>query len=244
MANPLKAIDKGRTPLFIRVHQLLRKRLEDGEWQLGSQVPTIEQLMEEYEVSRITIREALSQLEREGLISRSRGKGTHVTGNITDERWLILPTDWKGLVDHIGALDAEVVEIEGGPGMPRLKPDDGASLSAYWRARRLNCAHSGVPYSLTTIFLAREVYRMAPSAFTRKAVLPVLAGIKGVDIQSATQRLTVTTADIDTAGHLRIEVGAPVAEVRRVARDKQGRAVYVADILYPARHLVIETKLL
>lgn len=244
MASTLKANDKGRTPLFIRVHQLLRKRLESGEWALGAQVPTIEQLMVEYGVSRVTIREALAQLEREGLVSRSRGKGTHVTGNIGDERWLILPTDWKGLVGHIDKLNANVVEIDSGPGTPRLADADGTACTSYWRARRLNFAESGLPYSLTTIFLARDVFRLAPQAFAHNAVLPVLDRLKGVKIHSATQRLTVTTADLDTAHHLKIEVGAPVAEVRRVARDRQGRVLYLADIFYPARHLVIETTLL
>lgn len=244
MANPLKSIDKGRTPLFIRVYQLLRKRLDTGEWPLGAQVPTIEQLMAEYGVSRITIREALAQIEREGLISRSRGKGTHVTGNITDERWLILPTDWKGLVSHIEKLNSKVVEIECGPGLPRLAAGEGILFGTYWRARRLNYTDAGIPYSLTTIFLPRDVFRQAPSSFSRNAILPLLDKLKKVKVHSAVQRLTVTTADIDTANHLEIEIGAPVAAVRRVARDRQDRVLYLADIFYPARHLVIETTLL
>lgn len=244
LANPLKSIERGRTPLFIRVYQLLRKRLEDGEWGLGDQVPTIEQLMAEYDVSRITIREALSQLEREGLISRSRGRGTHVTGSLTGERWLILPTDWSGLVTHIDGMDARVKELESGPGTPRLMPEDGQPARAYWRGRRVNYAQSGAPYSLTMIYLARDVFRQAPRIFARKAILPALAGTKGLRIEHARQRMTISTAGVDTAEHLEIEVGAPVAEVRRVATDADGRVVYLAEIQYPARNLVIETTLL
>ena len=244
VANLLKAVDKGRTPLFIRVYQLLRKRLEAGEWVLGAQVPTIEQLMAEYDVSRATIREALSQLEREGLISRSRGRGTHVTGTLKDERWLILPTDWHGLVKHIDSLDARVEEIESGPGTPRLAAGEGIAARAYWRARRVNYSQKGAPYSLTTILLARDVFRQTPRMFSRKAILPILASIRHGAIVSARQRMMISTADVDTAGHLEIEVGAPVAEVRRVACDADDRVIYLADILYPARNLVIETTLL
>lgn len=244
MTNPLKATDRGRTPLFIRMYQLLRKRLETGEWPIGTQMPTIEQLMVEYDVSRITIREALSQLDREGLISRSRGKGTHVIGNAREERWLILPTDWKGLVHHIEQSSSKIVELDCGPGKPRLEPSEGTPANAYWRARRLNLTDGDMPYSLATIYLARDVFRLAPTAFARGAILPVLDKLKNVKISNASQRMTVTTADIDTAKHLRIEVGAPVAEVRRVARDQHSRAVYVAEVLYPARHLAVDTTLL
>jgi GntR family transcriptional regulator len=244
MINPLRAIDRGRTPLFIRVYQLLRKRLETGEWALGNQVPTIEQLMAEYDVSRATIREAMAQLEQEGLINRTRGRGTYVTGNITNERWLILPTDWHGLVGHIDKLNSKVVEIESGPGMPRLAEGEGEAFRSYWRTRRLNYTQAGQPYSLTEIYLAGAVYRLAPGQFAKKAILPLIDSIRPKLVQSATQRLAITTAGVETAEHLQLEIGSPVAEVRRVARDSEGRIVYLADIHYPARHLAIETALL
>ena len=46
------------------------------------------------------------------------------------------------------------------------------------------------------------------------------------------------------AQRLGIGVGMPVAEVRRTARDRDGRIIYFAFIRYPARHLKIKTKLL
>lgn len=46
------------------------------------------------------------------------------------------------------------------------------------------------------------------------------------------------------AEHLEIEVAAPGAEVRRIARDSDGRVIYLADIYCPARNLVVETTLL
>jgi GntR family transcriptional regulator len=235
-------MDRGRTPLFIRVYQLLRKRLETGEWSLGNQVPTIERLMAEYDVSRATIREAMAQLEREGLISRTRGRGTYVTGNITNERWLILPMDWHGLVEHIETLNSKVVEIESGPGTPLL--GGGEAYRSYWRTRRLNYTQSGQAYSLTEIYLAASIYRLSPGQFAKKAILPLLASIRPNLVQSATQRLAITAAGVESAEHLQVEIGSPVAEVRRIARDKDGKIVYFANIFYPARHLAIETVLL
>lgn len=242
--NPLKANDHGRMPLFIRVFQLLRRRLETGEWPVGTQVPTIEQLMSEYDVSRATIREAMAQLEREKLVSRTRGRGTFVTGNITNERWLILPSDWHGLAGHIDKLNSKVVELESGPGTPQLLQGEGEAFRTYWRTRRLNYTETGQPYSLTEIYLARDVFRRAPGKFSKRPIVPLLANMYPGLVQSAVQRTTITTAGVETAEHLQIEIGSAVAEVRRIARDGQGRVIYLAQIYYPARYLAIETTLL
>ena len=222
----------------------MRRRLETGEWAFGDQVPTIEQLMAEYDVSRATIREAMAQLEREGLVSRTRGRGTYVTGNITNERWLILPSDWQGLANHIDTLNSKVVELESGPGTPQLQEGEGELFRSYWRTRRLNYTEAGQPYSFTEIYLAREVFRRAPGKFSKRPIVPLLASEYPTLIRSATQRTTITTAGVETAERLQVEVGAPVAEVRRVACDSEGRVVYLADIYYPARHMAIETTLL
>jgi hypothetical protein len=50
--SPLRAIDHWSTPLFIFVYQLLGRCLDLGERAVGDQVPTLEQLMLEYEVAR------------------------------------------------------------------------------------------------------------------------------------------------------------------------------------------------
>lgn len=66
-------------PLYYQLKQLLAAHIARGEWQPGDMLPTEEQLQEEYDLSRTTVRQALRELELEGLISRHRGRGTFVS---------------------------------------------------------------------------------------------------------------------------------------------------------------------
>lgn len=245
MAMPKKEpihLERGRMPLSLQVGTLVRRRLEDGEWRVGEQLPTLEEFMVEYGVSRATMRAALDELEKDGVIERGRGRGTFVTGDLTEERWLMLPTDWRGLVEHIERLHARVVTLESGFGVPPLEPGEGKTATSYWRARRVNWTDHA-PYSVATIYLERSLYRKHASEFERGEVLPLLNSRFASLIAEATQVLTISSANVETARHLKLPVGTPVANVRRIVRDSDGWVVYLAEVEYPAKHLRIETRM-
>lgn len=80
LRNVVRSMDtrSGNVALYIRVAHSLRTRINDGEWQPKSQLPTIPRLAEEYGVALITIRQAFGILAAEGLIVARQGKGTFV----------------------------------------------------------------------------------------------------------------------------------------------------------------------
>lgn len=241
--NNAVRMDRGRMPLSLKVGMLVRRRMGEGEWRVGEQLPTLEDFMTEYGVSRATMRAAMADLESEGLIERGRGRGTFVTGDVSEERWLILPTDWQGLVEHIDHLSARVLTLEAGPRSPRLFSGEGVLAEAYWRAKRINWSEH-VPYSLITLYLEGKIFRKHRSKFESGPALPLLARHFGSLIGQATQVLTISSADVDTAQHLRLEVGTPIAEARRIVRDRDGQVIYLGEVFYPAKHLRIETTML
>ncbi len=66
------------TPKYRQLSDLIRQRIARGELAPGDQIPSEAQLGHSYKISRITIRQALSDLERDGLLERVPGKGTFV----------------------------------------------------------------------------------------------------------------------------------------------------------------------
>lgn len=66
------------TPAYKQVATELRRRLGAGQHPLGSQLPSIPDLMREFDVSVTVVRQALSQLRSEGLITSHQGKGSFV----------------------------------------------------------------------------------------------------------------------------------------------------------------------
>ncbi len=66
-------------PLYFQLKQLLLAKFENNELVPGDAFPTEQQIQDTYAVSRTTVRQALSELEEAGLITRQRGRGTFVT---------------------------------------------------------------------------------------------------------------------------------------------------------------------
>ena len=81
MATPVIASsDRRPIPRYVQLAELVRQRVTKGHWPPGSMLPSIEQLMDEFDVARVTVRQAIALLADEGLLSPQRGRGTFVTG--------------------------------------------------------------------------------------------------------------------------------------------------------------------
>lgn len=65
--------------LYHQLKEILAHKIVNNEWSAGEQLPTEFELCEQYGVSRITVRQALNTLEKEGLIVRKQGIGTFVS---------------------------------------------------------------------------------------------------------------------------------------------------------------------
>lgn len=66
------------SPLYRQLMQKLRSDIQSGVYPVHSQIPSEQELCETYQVSRVTVRKALAELTREGLLQRHQGKGTFV----------------------------------------------------------------------------------------------------------------------------------------------------------------------
>src|SRR6476620_234830 len=77
--EPVGSLDRnGSTPLYIQLANVLREKIESGEWKPGQKIPSENELNRLYGVSRMTARQVLAQLVNEDLLFRVQGKGTFV----------------------------------------------------------------------------------------------------------------------------------------------------------------------
>jgi GntR family transcriptional regulator len=76
---PANAVDAaGGVPLYQQLQTLLRDRIENGELRPGDAFPSESELVAAHTISRITVRRAISELQREGLVVTRHGAGTFV----------------------------------------------------------------------------------------------------------------------------------------------------------------------
>ncbi|MBW2093207.1 MAG: GntR family transcriptional regulator [Deltaproteobacteria bacterium] len=93
-------------PLYSRIASILRNNILAGKYAPGSKLLSEEGLSAHFGVSRITIRQSLSRLEREGLIRRSRGKGTFVAEMIPKKRQSI----YTSLLDIVNNVQSSEIK--------------------------------------------------------------------------------------------------------------------------------------
>ena len=72
------AIHSKGSKLYHSLGQIIRGKIQSGEWGTGQAIPSERALMDAFSVSRATVRQAVDYLEREGILYRVHGKGTFV----------------------------------------------------------------------------------------------------------------------------------------------------------------------
>lgn len=71
-------MDKPTIPLYMKIYEKIQQKIVDSSYETGSFLPSESEFQEIFNVSRITVRRALSDLEHDGYIKRIKGKGTQV----------------------------------------------------------------------------------------------------------------------------------------------------------------------
>lgn len=98
-------------PLYSRVATIIQNRIASGQYEPGERLPTEDELVQYYGVSKITVRNALSLLEAEGLITRTRGKGTFVAPGLPENRSDI-HTNLNDMVQSLADSHIKPLEIK------------------------------------------------------------------------------------------------------------------------------------
>lgn len=235
------AVDRQmRAPLYHQIYLILRGKIAEGEFSPGTLVPGEQDIQRQYNVSRITARRALDELAAAGLVERRRGSGTRVRDAAPSTP---IRSSVEGLLENLLAMGLKTKVQLVSFGYAPAGPDVAAALecepgTTVQHAVRVRSVAQG-PLSHLTTHVPEPIGR----SFTRRdlASLPLLALLErgGVKVSAATQTVSATLADPVVAVALKVDVGAPLIEVRRIVRDQHGRPVEFIVALYrPDRYQV------
>ncbi len=229
-------------PRYVQLADVMRHRIKRGVWPTGQMLPSIDKLMAEFGVARVTVRQATHLLAKEGLLSPQRGRGTFVTAESGRERRLLVQTTLDDLVEMYRGDTPDLSNIVESHESPRLTERDGIPAERYFHMRRVH-ARDGEAYCVVSIFIDERVYKLAPKRFRREVVIPLFASLPGVDIAKASQTLNIGAADIEVARDLRISVNTPIAEIRRVFTGPDGSVIYLGEAIYRGDYIHLEVDL-
>jgi GntR family transcriptional regulator len=216
-----------------QVYLILRDRILSGALGFGAKLPTENELAEYYSVSRVTVRRALGELERERFIERRRSAGTRVIYRaapapvVADISGVLANIADMGRRTAVKLLSFDYVPTTGAVA-EALGIDADTLVQRSIRVRSVD----RVPFS----YLTTHVPESVAVTFTKQelASRPLLELLEraGVKVENARQRISAGLATPDVAQALDIRAGSPLIELVRVVFDQSGRAVEHLHALY------------
>jgi DNA-binding GntR family transcriptional regulator len=219
-------------PLYYQLAQQLEQAITDGRLSAGDRLENELDLAERFGLSRPTVRQAIQELVRQGLLVRKRGVGTQVVHGQVKR-----PVELSSLYDDLDrsgqhpttqVLARELVAAD-----PRLASALGIALGApVLRIERLRSA-GDQPLAIMRNWLPADLANYTAEQLGRQGLYELLRR-SGVHIRIATQRIGARAASLPEARLLHERKGAPLLTMERTAYDDSGRAVEFGSHAYRA----------
>jgi GntR family transcriptional regulator len=228
-------------PRYHRIYLQLRERIIEGNYLPGDRLPGEMELAERYGVSRITSKRALNELERAGLVSRERGRGTLVRGGA------IQASSFDGTLESLAAANRAIgetavrlLDFTGVPPPPAVR----AALrtgedESVWRIVRMRSFADGTPFCHVTAYVPHDIGRTFSPAALETTMLVDLIERTGAVVEHAEQTVGATIASHEMAGLLGIDPAAPLLRLTRTAHAAGHRPVeHIAALFRPDRYSI------
>lgn len=222
-----------KLPLWYQVSQSLRASILGRAPHAPLRLPTEERLAEHYGVSVLTMRQALKELETEGLISRHRRRGTFIEPDARRSA----PVRLLGSVDAIVAQQSGMHTTVLGHGpvpVPGELTEHFPDLAEAVSFRRLrHDADTGEPTNWAENLVRPELAaKISLADLERWPMTKVLRDTVGVQISRITDTVEARLADPETARLLNVPLLSPIMYYTGVTYAQDGQTVDVVRIRY------------
>ncbi len=218
-------------PLYERVRRTILADIESGRFAPGSFLPGEPELMAQFQVSRITLRRAISELCAEGRLQRQQGRGTLVLARKVQQTLVSL----SGFSETLEGLGRR-------PGHRILARDDTVVAPAI--AARLNAASlirfdrlledDGRPMTLEALWF--DALRFAPvidRVSTGASFFAALRELSGIVPAHAERQIDVGFATAAERAVLGISAAQPVYRIEKIVLDGAGRPLALSHLVTP-----------
>jgi GntR family transcriptional regulator len=214
-------------PLYSQIREKLRAEIEQRVLEPGKQLPPESALMKRYEVSRITVRQALAQLQADGLVFKVPGKGTFVSSpNVTQEINRLegfaeaMERQGHGTTNRV--LSHTVIKCNQAVA-ERLGIEPGSYVTEIRRVRFLD-EH---PVSLDITYLSVEIgeFLRGTEALAHRDIFSILEDDMNIPLRFADLKIVAISPDEETQRILGMDEASPLLKIERLTHNEQNEPV-------------------
>jgi GntR family transcriptional regulator len=222
-------------PLYARLRDALRSDILDGRLRVHDKLPSEHELVQAHGVSRITVRQALADLQREGLITRLQGKGAYVSAPRTTQALQRLEGLGEALSAHGQAVHSQRLSMKRLKGAPEvLRELQLAPGNEVYQLRTLRYVDR-LPVSLNESHYPVPLgERMVRLDLSGRDVIEVLEHDLGLRVARARMEISAVAMPKLAAKWLQSTPGGPALQVHRVLLDDEGQPLQLETATHHA----------
>ena len=224
-------------PIYYQIKQTIKGWIVNKEFGPGNKIPSENELADRFNVSRLTVRQAISQLIQEGFLNSRRGEGTFVTSNEDLINSFSLET--TGFMDELFSTQLSKVTTKWAtlskmvapkPVKEKLQLEIGdEEVVQIKRVRLLR----GRPFTYTINYLPVEIgARVNEKDLYRRRLLEILERDLKVEFTEAVQTIEASFADQEVAEKLEVASGSPILFVEKIMYSKQHKPIELFQSSY------------
>lgn len=215
-------ITRKQGPLYLQIKKIIKDRILHGEYPLGSLIPSEPQLEEEFQVSKMTVRNAIGELAQEGYVDKRSGVGTTVVRNTSFSKL----SKGKRFTEILVEEGRQIRKRPLGSGLVTPEPDT--------ELRRLfgeSCYRVERLYLLDERPYIHFVHYLPPMVANTAAEEPEIRSLydfleeNQVYLENFRDRFSVGIASADIAKWLEVPEGSPLLRRIRQSYDTEGRVM-------------------
>lgn len=229
---------KSDEPAYLQIKHWLLSELSRGRWGRDHPLPPEREIAESFEVSRMTVRHAFSELTHEGWIERIRGKGTFVR-DVRIQYGTNGLTSFSQEMKAAGKTPGAAVlrfEIRSGSAeeCDRLQVASGTRVVELRRLRTANTLPVGVETAVLPLARVEGITRVPLNQLS--SLYQVLRDACGLRLYKANQWMEAGLCGAECAELLGVKTGSAVLQSERTTMDDEGviveyvRGVYRGDV--------------
>ncbi len=220
-------------PLYYQIMSQLREKIAEGAYAVNDALPTERELVETYQVSRMTIRQALSELVNEGILVRRKGIGTFVAPPKIEQALSSLTSFTEDMVQRGMKAGSRIVSFKEMLPDPIIRKTLGLSAGEkVFECARLRLADEEPMALETTSLVASICPGLRQEDLENQSLYKLLTERWGIQLDHATQSLEPILAPPYEATLLHVAPGSPLLFMHRVTYDQNGRAFESVKSLY------------
>ncbi|MBH0170988.1 MAG: GntR family transcriptional regulator [Bacillota bacterium] len=218
-------------PLYFQIEEAIKQKIDKGEWESETMIPSEREFAENYEVSRMTVRQAINNLVNDGYLTRRKGKGTFVSAKKIEQKLLGLTSFTEDMKSRGYKPASRLISFQKTTAENRVaKALEIEEDQEIYEIKRVRLAND-IPMAFETTYVPVDLLELNESHIKQGSLYSEVENA-GFVIDYATQSLEASISREAESEILEITKGAAVLLIKRQTYLTTGRPLELVQSVY------------